>query len=527
VVEATRAATGDRQHFFVWHSTAASVESGTISILAACEVIVAVILYWFVAVWLHTQAHLWISIAIAPLLLLRSEASVALGVKWFEHYIDAGFRQSPEQAIRSLRAWLAAVPAAIGIGWVACSLSRGFLLGTPDWRTVSYAVIVGYLSSQVGVVIVGTIALHELIVLMAWRSIAALVAFATVIAVSVGVLISGAGLVSGLVVVATTAALAILGMSRAPPVGQAIGRASATTNEESHGITAGREVLTKEPLSFLIFAPALFFGGWLRTLAIRFAATAPHLWAGILSLPENWRRTLFAIDLSYPPEIIPGYRKPDLGQISYLMAEIKQGANSLERLVWLIGFVIMFLPAYFYRLTIKSTCWFYLPIIYIVRTQRLSTNPRLLADLLWTNPFEWWRRFLATLVLGTLVASHAIAASARAALPTEIVSPLEYVFLIDPGAIKPWQWFNLGSALLTVIIFLCAGTFRIFVRHARTDNSLRRVVSWRAIFLEYCMRLRNVSTGLFLLIAFLHVLVWKVPEYVPSYIHELLGYLFG
>jgi hypothetical protein len=72
---------------FVPWSTEESVRRGIPSALAFLEVLIAVATYWTVAIYFKTSTHLWLSICIAPLLLLRSEQSIALGVKWFSAYI--------------------------------------------------------------------------------------------------------------------------------------------------------------------------------------------------------------------------------------------------------------------------------------------------------------------------------------------------------------------------------------------------------------------------------------------------------
>jgi len=50
------------------------------------EVVVAVGAYWAFAIYFETTTHLWVSICVAPLLLLRSGQSIAPGAKWFDSY---------------------------------------------------------------------------------------------------------------------------------------------------------------------------------------------------------------------------------------------------------------------------------------------------------------------------------------------------------------------------------------------------------------------------------------------------------
>lgn len=166
--EATPTEGSENKHpSFVWHSTTESVENGTFSVLAAGEVVIAVVLYWLLAFLIHSQSHLWVSIAIAPLLLLRSEASVALGVRWFEYYVDHGFRLSPEKEIRSIRVWIAAMAAAIVISFVVVLLARILLSGPATWLTVVLGFVVAYLAMQAGVATGLAIAANEIVALLA------------------------------------------------------------------------------------------------------------------------------------------------------------------------------------------------------------------------------------------------------------------------------------------------------------------------------------------------------------------------
>jgi len=71
---------------WVWRSYPGTTDAGIFSVLAAIEVVAAIAAYWGYAIWAHTQVHLLISILVAPLLLLRSEQSVELGIRWFKRF---------------------------------------------------------------------------------------------------------------------------------------------------------------------------------------------------------------------------------------------------------------------------------------------------------------------------------------------------------------------------------------------------------------------------------------------------------
>jgi hypothetical protein len=77
-----------RRHGFVLFSIEASVRALRHSVFAWAETAAAVAIYWWIALHFDTQRHLWISICVAPLLLLRSKDSIALGVRRFTAYAE-------------------------------------------------------------------------------------------------------------------------------------------------------------------------------------------------------------------------------------------------------------------------------------------------------------------------------------------------------------------------------------------------------------------------------------------------------
>src|SRR3954447_25874617 len=64
-------------------STTESIQNDVPSITAIIETVIAVPLYWWVALQVGMLPRLLIGAVIAPLVLLRSDRSVALGVRWF------------------------------------------------------------------------------------------------------------------------------------------------------------------------------------------------------------------------------------------------------------------------------------------------------------------------------------------------------------------------------------------------------------------------------------------------------------
>jgi len=71
-----------------WHSTVESAEKLEFSVLAAVESVCAVSLSLWVAWYFQTYTHLVVAIGLAPLLLLRTDESTRLGLKWFGGFLD-------------------------------------------------------------------------------------------------------------------------------------------------------------------------------------------------------------------------------------------------------------------------------------------------------------------------------------------------------------------------------------------------------------------------------------------------------
>ena len=71
----------------VWISSEESLKNKEVSFLAIIEIILAVGIYWGVAVYFDVYWHIISSIIIAPLLLLRSKESNKMALQKFSYII--------------------------------------------------------------------------------------------------------------------------------------------------------------------------------------------------------------------------------------------------------------------------------------------------------------------------------------------------------------------------------------------------------------------------------------------------------
>ena len=77
------------QRQWVWRSDAASRAAGKISVLAVAETLICVAVCGILLVRYGITWHHWLILIATPLVLLRSDASVADGVRWFEAYFNS------------------------------------------------------------------------------------------------------------------------------------------------------------------------------------------------------------------------------------------------------------------------------------------------------------------------------------------------------------------------------------------------------------------------------------------------------
>src|SRR5262245_34242413 len=67
-----------------WVSSKESVANGEVSALAIIETLLAITLVFFLSLRFNTLRWLSVAMFVSPLLLLRTEKSTALGIKWFD-----------------------------------------------------------------------------------------------------------------------------------------------------------------------------------------------------------------------------------------------------------------------------------------------------------------------------------------------------------------------------------------------------------------------------------------------------------
>ncbi len=179
-----------------------------------------------------------------------------------------------------------------------------------------------------------------------------------------------------------------------------------------------------------------------RTVMIRLAATLRFLlFDGIRSLPENWLENNFIIDTATPAELVPGIGKHhEKFTLNGVINEFKR-RDKVRKLLFFLVIPIWFIPVFLYRLNIKSTCWFYWPLAFLLRPLPTDDrSERRQRDLCWpwTNPAQLVLIGLGILWFGVSLVCL-LGAKPLSSLPDwpAVSFWLEYLFILDWSRLEP------------------------------------------------------------------------------------------
>lgn len=145
---------------WVWHSTDESIAAGQISVLSILETFCAFGLYVWLAFHFEYQWWLLVSAVAAPIILLRSTESKALGVQWLGSYWEQKNREWED--LSHWEKWLS-----VGIPLVVTSVLTWWLAGfwlteqegwALFWRSFALGVIADVFVVTMAIVIAGLVA---------------------------------------------------------------------------------------------------------------------------------------------------------------------------------------------------------------------------------------------------------------------------------------------------------------------------------------------------------------------------------
>ncbi|MEQ1718440.1 MAG: toll/interleukin-1 receptor domain-containing protein [Hyphomicrobium sp.] len=539
---AAAAAAGDNSSGgWQWWSSHATIAGEKPSISAIVETQAAVIIYWWIAVQFNTYAHLLFGVLVAPLLLLRSEKSIQRGLLWFQEW-EAGF-YLPRAKWRSMTGKQRVFLVAIGLLGLLTSLmattylSELFLPNRTDWDVVLLAAGLGWLGFA-GAGIGSGIAAA-----MAVTTRGGLVGSALPVYVAI---------VGGFIGVAAAAMLEVdwIVAQGAVILAAAIAATAAfvvTTEGEEKGpiggARAGLELM--ERTNFILVAVALIPTAISCSLTIvaicltiRFLATLWHIREGLAAMPGNFRKLVFSTSPLQSPELVPGLVSTNSEfRFDTFFKSVNTGNLAVRFALALV--LVVYFPAWLYRVSIKSTAWFWWPLAYISSGPREARDPEHMRRLIMESPFRKLGRWGAFFFLSVFAVVNAwdlwqaqgVAGNgAHAVVPTQT---LVIGFLLTRLTDVPWQATGIFSALIALLIGMWTRHAAISLQRAQElkDPVALARASRPFVWIENLARVGFVCTALFWLGLAFHLALyansrkcWIEP---PAHISDLAKTLYG
>jgi len=545
------AGAAEKPRWLFW-STRDSIEHDVPSVGAIIETALAVPLFWWLAGHVGFYLPLLISMVVAPLVLLRSDESAKLGLHWFLKWHERkgtfGFVSPGDRNLGkgtdisfsnvTARSLISVVSAGVALAAVVSSIDYFQRFSqSPIWSSIIlvfwsslfiFDLTALILSALVSFVIVG--------LSVTWMTgVGLLMTLAANLAV---------GIVGGLALTIALSKAAMMGIVISAAVGVFVGLLMTFMLVLRQRVMGRQKVVTVFlfPLQFFFDVPglisyALFVFG--ETALIRMSATMVYLPKGLESLPRNFRRLVICTSPAQVPELIPGLNAAETKLHWFTFAGSLSVIETLRRhvgIVWImqtsIQTALIFLPAWLYRISLKSTFWFWWPLTLLGGEVKYIKDPGLYHEQVVKS--LWGRTGIAfsLLTIISFLFTNLIA-TGGILHPNPLLNTLGYVFLIDWSA-PPWQLLSLASAVLSLFIILRLDyVFREYtyaVDHgqeetrSRTDRKFLVVeFAARVRFILFCAFWAIVGGHTFLYLNSLDCWVSEIPNAIEEAARKVYG----
>ncbi len=483
---------------WVDYATLESRAAGQVSKLACLETLMAVALYWWIAIRWDTHWHLLTSVFIAPLLLLRSPESIKLGVRWFlKDWL--GFQDYARWP--KVRCWLWLHGVAILSGMATYAFARWlcglWLVDQNVWAL--WGSLIGCCSLAFGIVIVG-VAMGVTMGVNGGEG-----------AVDGAVDGAGAGMVAALAGGVGAVVVVVVGAGVGVGVGEGVGveviimgAVEGKFKDEATVVYAALSAVVGAAVFAVVGTVAgAGVGLSLRSLVFRVAATLRHLPQGMRRMAENWQETNFWVDSRVPAELMPGMREEhEHFTFDGFVRKMRQEKTPLWRwVVWPLLATFFFLPAFLYRLNIKATCWFWWPLAFLLkpieRTGDAEAQHHELTQV-YRNPVK-----LASLLIGGLILIwifyHYYNSSANLPLkdPHAVWLPIKVFIGLDWRYFAPWHW-ALFVLEITGLVMLWLGSEALSYHRDYWQKNPPKNVRWKLPTMKWLQRFQLISFLVFI-----------------------------
>lgn len=429
---------------FCWSSSTDTIKNRQVSLLALAEVMGAIALFWW---FVSTNYGYWILIAgliYAPLVMLRSDESTKMAEHIWNKYYN---RRKSKKSVT----------------WIPISIYIGILgiISIMNTFAFDYWQITSHSWGSVKIIIYAYFAS---------------ILFATTAEVGTSTNTRVPSKISGLIGVA----IATLGVLIALFATGNFIKAAAFFSfflgiSISGNIAIGLVLLITGVLAVIGGGAGYLF----YCLAVRFFSVLCHLDKGIRGFYSNWCKSIFYEDFYHLPQHIPGVKtKEDPSEIWKDFIANRKSQDPAMILYAIPSILIFCFASYFCRLSVKSTTWFYWPILLMLGWKKRNT----ISDR--SNWITGHRSGLETLLfiwsLGVLIIalltlvdfkpwtdlSQVFTSSNEStANPFHLINSITLYFVFDLKEVavlmdKPWKIFSLINSLVVVSLIMWLGEIR-------------------------------------------------------------------
>ena len=499
----------------IFWSTRDSISNETPSVTAIIETVVAVLVYWWVAIRLETYLPLLISAAVAPLVLLRSDQSVRLGVDWFKAWEANVWNDT--RFFRQLGPWqrrvLLAVVLVNSLITIVTSYvtARHFLAGINGW-SVGWQGFAAGSFWLVAAAVAAIVATASVLMVVGVKEVTRLVAAAAAVAAAVGTIVS-TWLTAATWGVLITVALVMGAL----------------------GLKGTGMTLLLVRVIVIPYVLGMALSALMMSLIVRIVATLRHLRPGLHTLPQNFRRLTLCTSPRQEPELVPGLVP---GTTDFTFIDVLQRIRKetgLQRTAAYLSYgpflPIWFLPGWLYRVSLKSTTWLWWPLTFLIGDLSRARDPQ---EFHRTTMGSLWAKAsiaLSIITILTFLWSNLVETGA-VFKDNPLLIAVGYFFVVD-WSLRPWQLFPITLAVLGLaIVFLvddAAGQYHLAKAERKDELVARSETKFRAI--ERLTRLRLVLFVVFTLLVGAHTLLYFNSTQcwlnVPSNIEGWAQWVYG
>ena len=238
---------------------------------------------------------------------------------------------------------------------------------------------------------------------------------------------------------------------------------------------------------------------------------------------ENWFYNNFILDVRKRPEIIYGIEEYDkispLFKLSQYERLLRKSDSYVDKVLILIMYFLLYSFALLYRISIKATFWFYLPLLFVVNSPNLGNSQeiRLCLSKQYQTYWTFIRNFFALITLVTFIATYFDFYVFTKMSDISFVSVVSIVYL-DFSSIEMWKLFQLLVAILTIGLFVYAKEVYVPASIPLKNNYKIMIIYYANSFRNWILLLYFISSFIFLAYYFK---VWEYP-YMPHVLKEVL-----